>query len=87
MYNPCAQYSRLGITKKEFQEEQLEGIEGLHFHALCEQDSDALELVLKGFEEKFSHVISQIKWINFGGGHHVTKEGYDVEKLIKLKRV
>ena len=84
MYNPCATYSRLGITKKEFQKELLDGIEGLHFHALCEQDSDALELVLKGFEEKFKDFIPNMRWINFGGGHHITKEGYDVQKLISL---
>jgi carboxynorspermidine decarboxylase len=84
MYNPCASFSRLGITKKEFKDELIDGVEGLHFHALCEQDADALEAVLKAFEEKFSKVIKQMKWINFGGGHHITKEGYDVGKLITL---
>ncbi|HIP02140.1 MAG TPA: carboxynorspermidine decarboxylase [Campylobacterales bacterium] len=84
IYNPCSPYSRLGITKAEFKEDLLEGIEGLHFHALCEQDADALEDVLKSFEEKFGHLISQMKWINFGGGHHITREGYDVKKLITL---
>ncbi len=84
MYNPCAQYSRLGITKNEFKEDLLDGIEGLHFHALCEQGADALEEVLFGFEKKFGKYISQMKWINFGGGHHITKEGYDVDKLISL---
>ncbi len=84
LYNPCSPYSRLGITKAEFREDLLNGIEGLHFHALCEQDADALKEVLKSFEEKFGHLISQMKWINFGGGHHITKEGYDVEKLIRL---
>jgi carboxynorspermidine decarboxylase len=84
IYNPCAPYSRLGITLKAFREEQLEGIEGLHFHALCEQGADALEMVLKGFEEKFGKYISRMKWINFGGGHHITKAGYDVDKLIAL---
>ncbi len=84
LYNPCAPYSRLGITKENFQAEKLSGIEGLHFHALCEQGADALELVLKGFEEQFGEWISQMKWINFGGGHHITKEGYDVEKLIGI---
>ena len=84
LYNPCATYSRLGITKSEFDETALAGIEGLHFHALCEQDADALEMVLKGFEEKFGHLLAQMRWINFGGGHHITKEGYDVEKLIMI---
>ncbi len=86
MYNPCAAYSRLGITKEAFDEALLEGIEGLHFHALCEQGADALERVLAGFEAKFGKYISHMKWINFGGGHHITKEGYDVEKLITLIR-
>ncbi len=84
LYNPCSPYSRLGITKAEFREDLLEGIEGLHFHALCEQDADALEAVLKSFEEKFGHLIKQMKWINFGGGHHITRKDYDVEKLIAL---
>lgn len=84
LYNPCGLYSRLGITKENFQKDKLEGVEGLHFHALCEQDADALELVLKSFEEKFEEFIPKMKWVNFGGGHHITKLGYDVEKLINL---
>jgi len=86
IYNPCGVYSRLGITKKNFLEEKLDGVEGFHFHALCEQGADELEEVLRGFEEKFGRYIKShnIKWINFGGGHHITKDGYDVEKLIKL---
>jgi len=84
LYNPCGMYSRLGITKEQMQYDQLEGIEGLHFHALCEQDASALEEVLKGFEERFGDLISQMKWINFGGGHHITREGYDVAKLIHI---
>ena len=84
IYNPCTAYSRLGITKKEFKDDELDGIEGLHFHALCEQGADELLMVLEGFEDKFGHIIKKMKWVNFGGGHHITKEGYDVEKLIKL---
>ncbi|WP_024955432.1 carboxynorspermidine decarboxylase [Sulfurospirillum arcachonense] len=84
LYNPCGLHSRLGITKKNFEEGKLDGVEGLHFHALCEQDADALEEVLKSFEEKFGKFISKMKWINFGGGHHITRKDYDVEKLIKL---
>ncbi len=84
MYNPCSTYSRLGVTKEEFREDLLEGIEGLHFHALCEQGADALEVVLKNFEEKFGSFIPQIKWVNFGGGHLITKDGYDTDKLINL---
>jgi carboxynorspermidine decarboxylase len=82
LYNPCGIYSRLGITAANFRPEMLAGIEGLHFHALCEQNVDALEAVLESFEAKFGAFISQMKWINFGGGHHITREDYDVERLI-----
>ena len=84
IYNPCGLHSRLGTTLENFDEEILERIDGLHFHALCEQDSSALENVLKNFEEKFGKYIPKMKWINFGGGHHITRKGYDVEKLIRL---
>lgn len=84
LYNPCGAHSRLGITKENMQYDLLEGIEGLHFHALCEQDASALEEVLEGFEARFSDLIPQMKWVNFGGGHHITREGYDVQKLIVL---
>ena len=84
LYNPCAMYSRLGITKENMQYDTLEGIEGLHFHALCEQDADALEAVLKGFEARFGELIPKMKWVNFGGGHHITRKDYDVERLISL---
>ncbi len=84
IYNPCGLNSRLGTTQANFDESILEQCDGLHFHALCEQDSDALENVLKNFEEKFGKYIPQMKWINFGGGHHITRKGYNVEKLIRL---
>lgn len=84
LYNPCAAYSRLGITKANFKPQMLEGTEGLHFHALCEQNVDALKAVLRGFEEKFGEYIPKMKWINFGGGHHITREDYDVDGLINL---
>lgn len=84
LYNPCALYSRLGITKENMQYDKLEGIEGLHFHALCEQDASALEAVLQGFEARFGDLISKMKWVNFGGGHHITREGYDVDKLVHI---
>jgi len=86
IYNPCGINSRLGTTLANFDESILEHCDGLHFHALCEQGSDALESVLKNFEEKFGKYISSMKWINFGGGHHITRKGYDVEKLIMLIR-
>ncbi len=84
IYNPCGLYSRLGTTIANFDETILEHCDGLHFHALCEEDSDALEGVLKAFESKFGRYIPQMKWINFGGGHHITRDGYNVEKLISL---
>ncbi|MEY3002319.1 MAG: carboxynorspermidine decarboxylase [Pseudomonadota bacterium] len=84
IYNPCGLYSRLGTTIANIDEGVLALCDGLHFHALCEQDSSALENVLQNFENKFGAYIPQMKWINFGGGHHITREGYDVEKLITL---
>ncbi len=84
IYNPCGIYSRLGTTLANFNKEVLEYIDGLNFHALCEQDVDALEEVLVKFEQNFSKYFKNLKYINFGGGHHITKNGYDVEKLIRL---
>jgi len=84
LYNPCGLFSRLGTTKANFNEEVLPFIDGLNFHALCEQDVSALEGVLKAFEQNFGKYISKMKYINFGGGHHITKKGYDVDKLIKV---
>ncbi len=83
IYNPSARFSRLGTTKSNFDPNDLEGIDGLHFHTLCQQNSDALENVLVAFEEKFGEYLHGMKWVNFGGGHHITREDYDVEKLIK----
>lgn len=84
IYNPCGVYSRLGTTLENFDEEVLKHLDGLNFHALCEQNVDALEAVLDAFEEKFSKYFKGLHYINFGGGHHITKKGYDVERLIKL---
>lgn len=84
IYNPCGIYSRLGTTLANFDEEVLKYVNGLNFHALCEQNVDALEAVLDAFEEKFSKYFKDLQYINFGGGHHITKEGYDVERLIKI---
>ncbi|MCD6433767.1 MAG: carboxynorspermidine decarboxylase, partial [Sulfurimonas sp.] len=84
IYNPCGIYSRLGTTFENFDEEILEHIDGFNFHALCEQNVDALEKVLKVFEMNFSKYFKNLKYINFGGGHHITKKGYDVEKLIRI---
>ena len=84
IYNPCGLYSRLGTTVQNIDDSILQECDGLHFHALCEQGSDALENVLENFEEKFGAYIPKMKWINFGGGHHITREGYDTQKLIQL---
>lgn len=82
IYNPCATGSRLGVTIDQFESDLLEGIDGLHFHTMCEQNSDVLERTLKVVEEKFGHYLYQMKWLNFGGGHHITRADYDIEKLI-----
>ena len=83
IYNPCFENSRLGTTLDNFLEENLEGIDGLHFHTMCEQNSDTLERTLKVVEDKFGKYLKGMKWLNFGGGHHITRPNYDVEKLIK----
>jgi len=84
IYNPCSRYSRLGVTLAGFEGNELEGIDGLHFHTHCEQNSDVLERTLKVVEGKFGKYFKRMKWVNFGGGHHITRKGYDVEKLIGL---
>ena len=84
LYNPCGLYSRLGTTRINFDESLLDQLDGLNFHALCEQNVDALEDVLFAFEEKFGAFIDKMKYINFGGGHHITRKDYDVEGLIKV---
>ena len=82
IYNPCAVNSRLGTTLEQFDESELYGIEGLHFHTMCEQGADVLERTLPYFEEKFGKYLYDMKWVNFGGGHHITRDDYDVQKLI-----
>lgn len=86
IYNPCSPTSRLGVRAEEMENHSLKGIEGLHFHALCEQGEDVLERTLKYTEERFGKYFYEMKWVNFGGGHHITKEGYDIESLIKCIR-
>lgn len=83
LYNPCAPYSRFGITLDNFDPEQLDGIDGLHFHTMCEQNSDTLKRTIKVVDEKFGEYIKKMKWINFGGGHHITRPDYDIETLIE----
>lgn len=86
IYDPCSLGSRLGITAANFRPELLEGVEGLHFHTLCEQDADALAVTLSVVEEKFGKWLYQMKWLNFGGGHHITRHGYNIELLEKCIR-
>ncbi|MFC1641396.1 carboxynorspermidine decarboxylase [Myxococcota bacterium] len=85
-YDPCARYSRLGVTLNELGSIDLSELDGLHFHTLCEKDADALERTLRAVEARFGGILKQVRWVNFGGGHHVTREGYDVELLVALIR-
>lgn len=82
IYDPCSEGSRLGVTIDNFREDLLDGIEGLHFHTLCEQNSDALVETVKAVEEKFGKYLPKMKWVNFGGGHHITRADYDRQALI-----
>lgn len=82
MYDPCGPDSRLGITIENFQPELLDGIEGFHFHTLCEQNSDDLVRTVAAFEQNFGQYMDGLKWINLGGGHHITRADYDVETLV-----
>jgi len=87
MYNPCAPRSRLGIVHDEFERRfpAVAGqVQGLHFHAMCEQNSDVLRRVLKSFERLYGRYLKGLKWVNFGGGHHITRDDYDLERLIGL---
>ncbi|QEN06508.1 carboxynorspermidine decarboxylase [Oceanispirochaeta crateris] len=86
LYDPSSPGSRLGIIKDEFRPEDLEGISGFHFHNLCEQDLAPLKRTLKAIEDQFGPWIKQMKWVNFGGGHHISKPGYDREGLIRIIR-
>lgn len=82
IYDPCAPGSRLGITLENFQPELLDGIDGLHFHTLCEQNADDLVRTVAAFEERFGEYMEGMKWLNLGGGHHITRDDYDVETLV-----
>jgi carboxynorspermidine decarboxylase len=86
LYDPCAPGSRLGVTAAQFRPDAAEGLTGLHFHTLCEQNSDALETTLAAFEQKFGFFLPRVQWVNFGGGHHITRSDYDTERLIRLIR-
>ena len=82
IYDPCAEGSRLGVTRANFRPDLLDGIDGIHFHTLCEQNSDALISTLEAVEEKFGDFLPRMKWVNFGGGHHITRTDYDAAALV-----
>lgn len=84
IYDPCSPGSRLGTTFGNFEEELVPMLDGLHFHTLCEQGADALEITLQAVEEKFGRYLYGMKWLNLGGGHHITREDYDVSGLIAM---
>ncbi len=84
IYDPCAPGSRLGIPLSQLDESVLDGISGLHFHTLCEQKFEPLARTVKAVEQKFGHLLPQMKWVNFGGGHHITADGYNIDGLIEL---
>ena len=86
IYDPCGYASRLGVTEEQFREDLLEGVEGLHFHTLCEQNADDLVTTFQAFEKKFGKYLHRMKWLNMGGGHHITRENYQIETLKKLIR-
>lgn len=86
LYNPCAPGSRLGVTADLLGDTLPEGIEGLHFHTLCESSSYDLEKTLRQVEQRFGHFFPRLKWLNMGGGHLMTRQGYDVEHLVSLLR-
>lgn len=81
IYDPCAPGSRLGVTRERFVPELLEGVEGIHFHTLCEQDAEDLKTTLDAVEDKFGEFLYRMKWVNFGGGHHITRPGYNIRLL------
>lgn len=84
LYDPAGTCSRLGTTRANLTAADLDGIEGLHFHTLCQNNSDALERAVAAFEDRFADFIPQMRWINFGGGHHITRPDYDVDRLLAV---
>lgn len=82
IYNPCYKFSRLGVTLANFRPQDLDGIDGLHFHTMCEQNADTLERTIKVIDDKFGDFIKKMKWLNLGGGHHITRPDYDIETLV-----
>lgn len=83
IYNPCSKGSRLGITLENFRDDELDGITGLHFHTMCEQNSDVLKRTIEVVDGKFGKYIKKMKWVNLGGGHHITRPDYDIGTLVE----
>jgi len=86
LYDPCAPGSRFGVRSSQLEGLDAAGIDGLHFHTLCEQNADALETTLAAVEARFGHLLERVKWVNFGGGHHITRSDYDISLLISCIR-
>ncbi len=84
IYDPCSPTSRLGTRAEDFDISECDGISGLHFHTMCEQGADVLERTIPHFEKSFGRYLDGLKWVNFGGGHHITKEGYDTDRLCRI---
>ncbi len=84
IYDPSSRFSRLGVTEDNFEPDKLDGIDGIHLHTLCEQNSDALERTIEVFEEKYGKYLDRMKWVNFGGGHHITRDDYDIDRLVRV---
>ena len=84
LYDPCAPGSRLGIRRDDFRTDRLDGISGLHWHNLCEQDADCLERTVAAVEHAFGDVLPRMAYVNFGGGHHITRPGYDLDLLVSI---
>jgi carboxynorspermidine decarboxylase len=84
LYDPCSEMSRLGVRIQHFEENEMDGISGLHFHTLCEQNADALQRTLTVFEKSFGHYLYALSWLNLGGGHHITRQDYNIDLLCKL---
>src|SRR5690606_8464442 len=84
IYDPCSPGSRLGIRRAQLEGQDLAGLSGLHFHTLCQKNADALQRTLRAVEQKFGDLIPHFSWVNFGGGHHISRPDYDVELLVRL---
>ncbi|HIW57270.1 MAG TPA: carboxynorspermidine decarboxylase [Firmicutes bacterium] len=83
IYNPCAEGSRMGVKLDELKKHGIDGLDGIHFHTMCEQNSDVLWRTVQIIDEEFGEFLKQVKWVNFGGGHHITRSDYDIDTLVR----